>query len=322
MVSSQEKFTRVIFWGPRRASQPQTRTMRQPSTKAEFDNILAAAAAVDRAVVVDFTATWCGPCQAIAPVFEQLALEWTWVDFIKVDVDANQETAQHCAISAMPTFKVFRNGAEVGMARGASPDGLRQLVATHAGPKPTVRVDPAAQQAAQREALQALLGGPDKARVRIAVETLLKILRNVLSEPTEEKYVHMHAYMHVHVRAHVQKLTVAAHVVHGIMACAYACSTCTMSTPMYAYAHTHAEVFSSRQRIRMYIYGGIHPQQAGTDGRTGGRTDRCAHAHAHIHLQLPLAQGRERHNTHIHARAKAHTHMHECAQVPLAQGRE
>ena len=72
--------------------------MRSASTKAEFDAVLASADAAGRCVVVDFTATWCGPCRAIAPAFEQMSAEFSWVDFLKVDVDANQETAAACGV--------------------------------------------------------------------------------------------------------------------------------------------------------------------------------------------------------------------------------
>ena len=104
-------------------------------TKEAFDALLAEAAAAGRAVVVDFTATWCGPCKQIAPIFEQLAREFPQATLVKVDVDANQETAQFCQISAMPTFKVYRDQKEVGMIRGANPAALKELIAKHAGDK-------------------------------------------------------------------------------------------------------------------------------------------------------------------------------------------
>ena len=115
--------------------------MKQPATKAEFDAVLAEAAAAGKAVVVDFTATWCGPCQRIAPLYAQLASEFPQADFIKVDVDENQETAQACQVSAMPTFMIFRDKREVGMLRGADPNGLRALIQQHAGDKWSVAGD-------------------------------------------------------------------------------------------------------------------------------------------------------------------------------------
>ena len=105
----------------------------QLATKADFDKALADAG--DKLVVVDFTATWCGPCQRIAPLYAQLASEFAQAEFIKVDVDENQETAAACQVSAMPTFKVFRDKKEVGMIRGADPNGLRALITQHAGDK-------------------------------------------------------------------------------------------------------------------------------------------------------------------------------------------
>jgi thioredoxin len=97
------------------------------ATKADFDKALAEAG--DKLVVVDFTATWCGPCQRIAPLFAKLAEELPEVVFVKVDVDDNDETAQACGISAMPTFQFFKGASKVHEFSGASEDLIRQAVA-------------------------------------------------------------------------------------------------------------------------------------------------------------------------------------------------
>jgi thioredoxin 1 len=105
--------------------------MRTLATKAEFDAVLSEG----RTVIVDFTATWCGPCQRIAPAFEKLSLDFPHVTFVKVDVDENQETAMECGVSAMPTFKAYVAGKEVGIVRGADEAALRALVTQHQGDK-------------------------------------------------------------------------------------------------------------------------------------------------------------------------------------------
>ncbi|KAB2573104.1 Thioredoxin [Lasiodiplodia theobromae] len=82
-------------------------------------------------VVADFYADWCGPCKAIAPVFEQLAQQEAKpgrLSFVKVDVDAQQGVAGKYGVSAMPTFLVFKNGSVTETIRGANPAALRAAV--------------------------------------------------------------------------------------------------------------------------------------------------------------------------------------------------
>merc|ERR1711998_372524 len=88
--------------------------------KAAFDQALADAGG--KLVVVDFTASWCGPCQRIAPVFIKMAEEMPEVVFVKVDVDENDEVAAECGISAMPTFQFYKSGAKIDEMCGASED--------------------------------------------------------------------------------------------------------------------------------------------------------------------------------------------------------
>ncbi|WOO77526.1 Thioredoxin-like protein 1 [Vanrija pseudolonga] len=99
--------------------------------------------AKDQLLVLDFHAVWCGPCHAIAPVFQQLADKFPHVKFAKIDVDAQQELAQRYRISAMPTFKFIKNGTPVDELRGASPPQLQAKVAQHAGSPPAPKPKPA-----------------------------------------------------------------------------------------------------------------------------------------------------------------------------------
>ena len=101
--------------------------VKQLKTKAEFDAELAAAGG--KLVVVDFTATWCGPCQMIAPLFAELSEKNPDVVFVKVDVDENQETAAACGINCMPTFQFYKNGAKTFEMQGADPNQLTAKVA-------------------------------------------------------------------------------------------------------------------------------------------------------------------------------------------------
>ena len=72
-------------------------------------------------VVVDFTASWCPPCRAVAPALEEIAAERDDLRIVKVDVDRHPETAARYGVLSMPTFVVFRHGQEVRRVVGAAP---------------------------------------------------------------------------------------------------------------------------------------------------------------------------------------------------------
>lgn len=80
--------------------------------------------------VVDVFATWCGPCQILAPVFEEVAQEQSEkADFGKLDVDLMPEMAQKYEISTVPTILVFKNGALVDRVSAVLPkDTLTEMV--------------------------------------------------------------------------------------------------------------------------------------------------------------------------------------------------
>lgn len=71
-------------------------------------------------VLVDFWATWCGPCKMIAPVLEEMATEYSGrVKICKMDVDANKETPAKFNIRGIPTLMLFKNGNMEAMKVGA-----------------------------------------------------------------------------------------------------------------------------------------------------------------------------------------------------------
>lgn len=64
-------------------------------------------------VVVDFFATWCGPCQILGPIMEGVADELADVKVFKVDVDENESTAREFGVMSIPTIVILKDGEEI-----------------------------------------------------------------------------------------------------------------------------------------------------------------------------------------------------------------
>lgn len=81
-------------------------------------------------VVVDFSATWCGPCKRVAPLYDELSNRYDRAVFLKVDVDKCPETAASQGVSAMPTFILYRNKVKVGKIQGADISTVESKIKT------------------------------------------------------------------------------------------------------------------------------------------------------------------------------------------------
>lgn len=63
--------------------------------------------------VVDFFATWCGPCKMLAPVFDEVSLDIEEAEFLKVDIDQSLDVAREYQVSTVPTIIIFKDGEEI-----------------------------------------------------------------------------------------------------------------------------------------------------------------------------------------------------------------
>jgi len=95
----------------------------------EFMKVMAEATGKGSKIVIDFTATWCGPCKMIAPVFEKLALDNPTAIFLKVDIDQCKRIAQTAGIESIPTFQFYSGEKLVLEQKGAQKAKLEAAVA-------------------------------------------------------------------------------------------------------------------------------------------------------------------------------------------------
>jgi len=87
-------------------------------TDASFREVISS----DKPVLVDFWATWCGPCKMLGPIIEDIATEFEGKAIVgKVDVDNNQEVSMEFGIRNIPTVLIFKNGEVVDKFVGVTP---------------------------------------------------------------------------------------------------------------------------------------------------------------------------------------------------------
>ena len=77
----------------------------------------------EKPVLLDFFASWCGPCRMVSPLLDEIAKERPDIKVVKVDIDQNPELAQQYRIMTVPTLMVVREGEIVKQSKGAKPKG-------------------------------------------------------------------------------------------------------------------------------------------------------------------------------------------------------
>ncbi|CAI9775319.1 unnamed protein product [Fraxinus pennsylvanica] len=82
-------------------------------------------------MVIDFTASWCGPCRYMEPAMNEFAAKYTDVEFIKIDIDELEDVAQEFAVHVLPTFLLIKKGKEVDKLVGANKEELRKKIEKH-----------------------------------------------------------------------------------------------------------------------------------------------------------------------------------------------
>ncbi|KAK9277023.1 hypothetical protein L1049_006562 [Liquidambar formosana] len=95
--------------------------------KAHFD----ASKESGKLMVIDFTATWCGPCRLLEPTLNEFAAKYTDVEFVKIDVDELPDVANEFGVEAMPSFQLTKKGKLVDKVVGVKKEELQKKIEKH-----------------------------------------------------------------------------------------------------------------------------------------------------------------------------------------------
>ncbi|GAV63493.1 Thioredoxin domain-containing protein [Cephalotus follicularis] len=111
---------------PESSSEP-SRTMSFHSS-ARWQSHFNDAKQTSQLMVIDFAASWCGPCKMMEPAFRAMSHKFSDVQFVRIDVDELSDVAQEFGVQAMPTFVLVKNGKEVDRVVGAKKDELEKKI--------------------------------------------------------------------------------------------------------------------------------------------------------------------------------------------------
>lgn len=108
-------------------------TVVEVQSVAEYDKIMDQIKESGSLGIIDFTAKWCGPCKAIAPIYQQLSQQYPQVKFMKIDIDneAVGPVVQEHGITGVPTFTLYKGARKVENFTGARVDLLKSVLQKH-----------------------------------------------------------------------------------------------------------------------------------------------------------------------------------------------